>query len=98
MTDLNLILDAACSVTRCSPRQARSRDKQQKCTFARFIFFALATENGSRDYVAAWHLNRNRSISSHYRKRVEDLSISNKEFNSLLIKARNKYARINQPL
>lgn len=98
MTELDLILETACSVTRCSPQQARSRDKQQKCTFARFIFFAIATENGSRDYVATWHLGRNRSISFHYRKRVEDLSMSDKEFNSLLIKARKKYAGINQPV
>lgn len=96
MNNLNLILSIACTVTNCSARQALSPDRRQKCAFARFIFFALATEAGCRDYVVAWHLGRNRSIAFHYRKRVEDLSMSDNEFNSLLIKARKKYAKINQ--
>lgn len=96
MTDLDLILETACSVTRCSPRQARSRDKQQKCTFARFIFFAIATENGSRDYVAAWHIGRHRSTAFHYKKQVEALCQRDKEFMLLLTKARKKYEGRNQ--
>ncbi|MBE6317816.1 MAG: hypothetical protein E7081_02450 [Bacteroidales bacterium] len=94
MQELEFILDVACSITRCSTRQAKGRDRQQKCVFARLIFFAIATENGTRDYVAVWHLRRNRSTAYHYKKRVEDLSQFDKEFNVLLSKAREKYARL----
>lgn len=94
MINLETILEVACSVTRCSTRQAKGQDRQLKCMFARFIFFALATENGTRDYVAVWHLRRNRSMAFYYKKRVEDLSLFDKEFNVLLTKAREKYARI----
>lgn len=94
MQELESILDVACSITRCSTRQAKGRDRQQKCVFARFIFFAIATENGTRDYVAVWHLRRDRSVAYYYKRRVEDLSQFDKEFNVLLSKAREKYARI----
>lgn len=63
MQELESILDVACSVTRCSMRQAKGRGRQQKCVFARFIFFAIATENGTRDYVAVWLLRRDRSVA-----------------------------------
>lgn len=94
MQELESMLDVACSVTRCSTRQAKGRDRQQKCVFARIIFFAIATENGTRDYVAVWHLRRDRSVAYYYKRRVEDLSQFDKEFNVLLSKAREKYARI----
>lgn len=94
MINLDIILDVACSVTRCSARQAKGRDRQQKCVFARFIFFAIATENGTRDYVAAWHIKRDRATAFYYKNRVADLSQLDKEFNNLLTKAREKYARI----
>lgn len=94
MQELESILDVACSVTRCSMRQAKGRGRQQKCVFARFIFFAIATENGTRDYVAVWLLRRDRSVSYYYKRRVEDLSQFDKEFNVLLSKAREKYARL----
>jgi len=94
MQELETILDVACSVSRCSTRQAKGRSRQVKIAFARFIFFAIATENGTRDYVAVWHLRRDRSIAYHYKKRVEDLSQFDKEFNVLLSKAREKYARL----
>ena len=94
MQELETILDVACSVSRCSTRQAKGRSRQVKIAFARFIFFAIATENGTRDYVAVWHLRRDRSIAYHYKKRVEDLSQFDCEFNVLLSKAREKYARI----
>lgn len=96
MQELETILDVACSVTRCSTRQAKGRDRQMKCAFARFIFFAIATENNTRDYVAVWLLRRDRSLAYHYKKRVEDLSQYDKEFNILLSKAREKYARISK--
>ena len=70
MQELETILDVACSVSRCSTKQAKGRSRQVKIAFARFIFFAIATENGTRDYVAVWHLRRDRSIAYHYKKRV----------------------------
>lgn len=94
MQELEIILNVACSVSRCSTKQAKGRDRRVKCMFARFIFFAIATENDTRDYVAVWHLNRDRSTAFHYKKRVEDLSQFDKEFKVLLSKAREKYARI----
>lgn len=94
MQELESILNVACSVTRCSMRQAKGRGRQQKCVFARFIFFAIATENGTRDYVAVWLLRRDRSVAYYYKRRVEDLSQFDKEFNVLLSKAREKYARL----
>lgn len=93
MQELETILDVACSVTRCSTRQAKGRDRQLKCVFARFIFFALATEAGCREYVAVWFLNRTRSMAYHYKKKIEEFSQFDKEFNSLLNKAREKYER-----
>lgn len=98
MTNLDLILEIACSVARCSTRQALSRNRQQKCVFARYISFALATENGIRDYVAVWHLQRNRSLSFHYKKQVKNLSLYDTDFNLLLTKARKKYAELNQSI
>lgn len=98
MTLFDSILNIACSVTRCSPRQALSMDKQRKCVLARYIFFALATENGSRDYVAVWHLHRDRSLSYHYKNQVKNLSMNDNEFNSLLTKARKKYAELDKPI
>lgn len=94
MQELESILDVACSITRCSTRQAKGRDRQQKCVFARFIFFAIATGNGTRDYVAVWLLRCDRSVAYYYKRRVEYLSQFDKEFNVLLSKAREKYARI----
>ena len=93
MQELETILEVACSVSRCSTKQAKGRSRQVKIAFARFIFFAIATENGTRDYVAVWHLNRNRSLAFHYKKRIADLSQFDKEFNYLLTKAREKYER-----
>lgn len=98
MTLFDSILNIACSVTRCSTRQALSRDRQQKCVFARYIFFALATESGSRGYAAMWYLQRDRSLSYHYKTQAENLSLYNKEFNSLLTKARKKYAELDKPI
>lgn len=93
MNNLNSILSIACLVTDCSTRQALSSDRRQKCAFARFIFFALATEAGCREYVAVWFLNRTRSMAYHYKKKIEEFSQFDKEFNSLLNKAREKYER-----
>lgn len=94
MQELETILDVACSVTRCSTRHAKGHDGQKKCVFARLVFFAIAIENGTRDYVAVWHLRRDRSVAYHYKRRVEDLSQFDNEFNVLLSNAREKYARI----
>lgn len=98
MTIFDTILNIACSVANCSTRQALSRDKQRKCVFARYIFFALATENGSRDYVAVWHLQRDRSLSYHYKTQVKNLSMNDNEFSLLLTKARKKYAELDKSI
>lgn len=94
MINLDSILSVACSVTRCSIQQAKGRDRRQKCIFARFIYFAIAIENGSRGYVAAWHIKRDKAIVSLYKKRIEELTQFNPEFNVLINKAREKYARL----
>ncbi|MBE6311444.1 MAG: hypothetical protein E7080_10405 [Bacteroidales bacterium] len=96
MINLDTILQVACSVTRCSVLQALGLNRQRKCMFARFIFFALATEKGIRDYVVVWHIRRERSTAYYYKKQVEDLSQFDKEFNVLLFKAREKYARLSE--
>lgn len=94
MTKFNNMLVAACSVCNCSPKQALSRDRQQKCVFARFIFFALATEDNYRDYHAAWFLGRHRATAYHYRRQINALCEFDKHFNNLLAKAKDKYAKL----
>ncbi len=96
MTNLNAILDVACSVARCSHRQVLSRNRRQKYVFARFIFFALATENDTRDYVAMWHIARHRSLAYHYKQQVAALSTTCPEFKNLLTKAKQRYDTLKQ--
>ncbi len=92
---LTNMLNAACSVTGCSAKQALGRCRKRNFVNARLVFYLLATNHGCRSIKATWFLQRERTMAYYFNKQANNLMSYDLRFQTLYHKAKIKYNEIN---
>lgn len=89
MTKHQLALDVVCKSTRVSRKKIVSRSRTGDVVEARNLFILLLAQDGVRDEIISWTLNRCRPSITHSRHTAKRLIESSAVF-------RNKYAQIKE--